>query len=521
MFFINLKELQLNTCHLILIFREMSGSQKMYEPDYDYYGTGALCFKLPGRPFVVASGQESATIGKVFVARIFEEMYKLGYDFITCSDLTQTLDQGNLFFKKSRSHPERRNNLVLCVAPGGMDKIILARCPDDVKSAIKDAISKSWREGIQSEESERTLGIMITKLKLNGNPWNSCADESVDCRKLLISIIENLEKLHWRFHAIANIKGGTDSLFFMYDPDRPRSGNLSMLSLNRTDRLRLINFSDGRGLIESVAQNLKETNGQIPDRKNYYGSTEFKVSGTPFYSSGYESIASREMIAGVLQVLRQNGYEVLTGIDVSRKLHDKSSILFRKCNRSFEQHSCISLNDVDKIRIINFPSDTSRALELCIQQHYLPGIQEIKEKGSRTSCCQLKLNGSPWSSYNKIYSIHGKSMLMMLLREASRLKWELVASVDVSAKYVHQDNGPDYPIDVHAWFFKYTRDGKHFLFLLIRDLYKTSFILFVAILLAIKYKKTFENHFQYNPIKNRLRQQTNGCHQSLVNLKYP
>merc|ERR1712018_415258 len=30
--------------------------------------------------------------------------------------------------------------------------------------------------------------------------------------------------------------------------------------------------------------------------------------------------------------------------------------------------------------------------------------------------------------------------------------------VDASAKYVHQDNGPDYPIDVHAWFFKYTRD---------------------------------------------------------------
>ena len=79
----------------------------MYEPDYDYYGTGALCFKLPGRPFVVASGQESATIGKVFVAKVFEEMYKLGYDFITCSDLAQTVDQGNLFFKKSRSHPER------------------------------------------------------------------------------------------------------------------------------------------------------------------------------------------------------------------------------------------------------------------------------------------------------------------------------------------------------------------------------------------------------------------------------
>ena len=443
-----------------LYFREISGPERMYEPDYDYYGTGATCFKLPGRPFVVASGQESATIGKVFIARIFEEMYKLGYDFVTCSDLAQTVDQGNLFFKKALDCAERRSKSVLCVAPGGMDKVVLARCPDEVKSAIKSAISQAWREGIQGEDSERTLGILITKLKLNGNPWNSCADESVDSRKLLIAIIENLEKLNWKFHAIANIKGGTDSLFFIHDPDQPRNGNLSMLSLNRTDRLRLINFANDPRIVLAVAESLKETNGYEPDLKNYYGSTEFKVSGTPFYSSGYESIASREMIAGVLQVLRQNGYEVLTGIDVSRKLHDKSSILFRKCNRIAERHACISLNDVDKIRIINFPSEISRSLELVVQQHYLPGIQEIKEKGSRTSCCQLKLNGSPWSSYNKSYSIHGKSMLLMLLREASRLNWDLVASVDVSAKYVHQDNGPDYPIDVHAWFFKYTRGKK-------------------------------------------------------------
>ena len=118
----------------------MSGSQKIYDPDFDYYGTGTICFKLPGRPFVVASGQESATIGKVFVAKIFEEMFTLGYDFVTCSDLAQTVDQGNLFFKKSHSCPERRNRSVLCVAPGGMDKIILALCPDDVRNAIKNCL---------------------------------------------------------------------------------------------------------------------------------------------------------------------------------------------------------------------------------------------------------------------------------------------------------------------------------------------------------------------------------------------
>ena len=27
-----------------------------------------------------------------------------------------------------------------------------------------------------------------------------------------------------------------------------------------------------------------------------------------------------------------------------------------------------------------------------------------------------------------------------------------MASADTSAKYVHQENGPDYPLDVHSWF---------------------------------------------------------------------
>ena len=439
-------------------FREVS-----HEPGipgtgiYESGQTGDVCFRLPGRPFVIGSGQEAATTGKVFIARIFEEMFGLGYDFVTCSDLAQTMDQGNLFFKKACGI-KRSSRTVLCVAPGGMDKVVLVRCPDDVISAIKQAIEKSWPKGIRSEHSERTYGVLVTKIKLNGNPWISRDAESIDCRRLLISIIENLEKINWRFHAVANIKGGTDSLFFMYDPKRPGNGDLSILSLDKTDRLRLINFGNESSIVKAVAEGIKKSNGRPPEVWNYHGSTEFKVSGTPFYCFGNESIASREMIAGVLQVLRQYGYEVLTGIDVSRKLDDKSSILFRKCHRSSVRHSCISLNDVDTVRIINFPSKASSSLELAVHQHYLPGIRGIMEKDSKTNCCQLKLSGTPWSALDKSYSIHGKSMLMAILREANRLGWDLVASIDVSAKYVHPDSGPGYPVDVHSWFFKYTPD---------------------------------------------------------------
>ena len=429
----------------------------MHNPDLNYCKTGAVSFRLPESPFMVGMGQKSATVGKVFIIRIFEEMFRLGYDFVACSDLSRTNEQGSLFFKKCNVSA-RANRSVLCVAPGERDTIVLVRCPDNVQSAIRQSISETWTRGIQGENNNESFGETVTKIKLKGYPWIGTGDETTECRKLLMSITENLQKLHWRFHAIANVKGGTDSLFFMYNPELQRMGRLSMLSLNRTDRLRLINFESDPEVVEAVAQSLKKTNGNQPDIKDYHGTTEFKVKGKPFFSSGYESIKCREMIVGVLQVLRQRGYAVLTGIDVSRKSTDKSSVIFRKCNSTSEQHACISLNGTDKMWIINFPAEVSKSLELAIQQHYLPGIKETKEKSLKASCCQLKLKEMPWSSAWTFvgYGIHGKSMLAMLLKEANKLGWKLVASLDVSSRYHSSENSDDYPEDVHSWFFQYT-----------------------------------------------------------------
>ena len=41
---------------------------------------------------MVNGDKESATIGKNFLIRLFTKMYCLGYDFVTASDLTRTID---------------------------------------------------------------------------------------------------------------------------------------------------------------------------------------------------------------------------------------------------------------------------------------------------------------------------------------------------------------------------------------------------------------------------------------------
>ena len=77
-----------------------------------------------------------------------------------------------------------------------------------------------------------------------------------------------------------------------------------------------------------------------------------------------------------------------------------------------------------------------KALEwkLFFKKMYVLFFQEYSRDAS---CHELDLNGVPWTQ-NSSYSLHGRSMMLRLLREAHINGWRLAASADVSAKYVHQ-----------------------------------------------------------------------------------
>ena len=152
-----------------------------------------------------------------------------------------------------------------------------------------------------------------------------------------------------------------------------------------------------------------------------------------------------------METLRNCGYEVLSTFDISRKVTDKSVVLFRRVESAKMRFACLGLSSEDHLRIINFPPETARILRDCILRHYLPGIESERERDAG-SVLQMDLRGCPWTQ-NSSFNLHARSMLIMILKEAANLGWRLIASADVSAKFVHQENGPDYPIDVHSLFF--------------------------------------------------------------------
>ena len=88
----------------------------------------------------------------------------------------------------------------------------------NIINAVKESIARAWPRGKSNLQTRNVQNEELTEIKLNGNPWFSSGDESVAARKLLADIIQNLSKIGWKFLAGVNIKGGTDSLFFIQIP---------------------------------------------------------------------------------------------------------------------------------------------------------------------------------------------------------------------------------------------------------------------------------------------------------------
>ena len=124
-----------------------------------------------------------------------------------------------------------------------------------------------------------------------------------------------------------------------------------------------------------------------------------------------------------------------------------------RCESARLKYACIAPADLDRLYLINFPHQIGQLLKEAISKYYLPGVG-TEESRDASSIHELVLQGPPWSQ-NSSFNLHARSMLIMLIKELSTYGWKLVASGDVSAKYVHQENGIDYPIDVQALFFSF------------------------------------------------------------------
>jgi hypothetical protein len=358
-------------------------------------------------------------------------------------------DKSSWFFRKCAG--ERDCQPVICVAPSSTDKIIVVRGVDYVNAAIQTAIVEAWPPGIQRELSSFCDGEKLYEFKLQGKPWYSVGKESVLCRRLLMHIIGKMAAVNWRLLSGTNLKGGSESLFFIYDNSLAGmdcgTTNIAMVSLNRHDRLMLTNFDTNiHNVVRRSILRFFQTND--PEVQDYHGAHEFKLKGTPFHCSGEGATSTRQLICEILSALLNEGWALKSTLNVSRKPFEKSVFIFERCESVNVKFACLALSDVNHIRLLNFPVEVMTNLAKIITNGYMPGVK-------REFACDddISLKGTPWSS-NSLFNLHARSMLTLILKEAEKHGWYLAASADVSTQYNNdEDSLSDYPLDVDSWFF--------------------------------------------------------------------
>jgi hypothetical protein len=221
--------------------------------------------------------------------------------------------------------------------------------------------------------------------------------------------------------------------------------HFACVSLNETDKLRLIGFPDHvQGAIESAIQT--GWCSGLQRKQNYGDSIEYKLKGNFLLGQGSEAVPSRRFMLCVLKNLKSLGWKLIASTDISSKEMDKDVLFFRLEEPDPEAHLfCISLNESDKIRLIDSPPGLDTAMEAFLTQIWKKGIQStsVKEPG----CVQFKLRGTPWYADGE-ETVTSRILVLNILAELESNGWHLYGTIDMSTG-VQAVNSKD------TWFFRY------------------------------------------------------------------
>ena len=407
-------------------------------------------FKLKGNPFNECSSRDQAIQGRKLTSHLLQRLYNNGLKLLISSDFAQTTDFATWLFHREQTVPAQFP--FACIGVSGYDKLQFINFPQNLHKTLENVVERNWPQTIQDT---KIIGDVL-QIKLKGTPWSSLGGaENIQSKTLIKALLNELDMRQWILYGSSNLRGNADALFFRYDPAIPSDGSRLagfVISLNRNDRLRLIDAPPD--VVECAKRTIAQTWSRgIQQEKQKFNAYEFKLAGTPWWADGEMSVDTRLFMCKLFEAFLTIGWRVQIAIDLTRKLNDKSILTFQRCPPMAMPIFCISLNWTDKVRFINAPSDLVQALTAEVKRVWLFGVARERPYGASF---ELKLNGNPWSyGMSGHDGAHGRVLIKYLVKMCANMGWYVILSADVSAKYIHQDKGPDYPIDVHSlWFMR-------------------------------------------------------------------
>lgn len=205
----------------------------------------------------------------------------------------------------------------------------------------------------------------------------------------------------------------------------PFQTTFACLSLHLTDRIRLLDFPEVT--IDFFRAVIREhwTSG-IQYERDYAGSFEFKLRGNPWQGRGNEAITSRRLIQNILHALHARGWVLMLSTDISKKLGDKDTLVFR--HQVPEPAPCtwmsVAFSNSDRLRFIDAPVDLVQAMVPMVS----PWIQRVDGE-TESQCYDVKMNGYPWGATGS-ETMEARRLMLALIKGLEQQGSTIYASIN-------------------------------------------------------------------------------------------
>ncbi len=262
------------------------------------------------------------------------ELLAFSFCVIACS-YTEPRDQIELTTMSNQNVQPATNEgiQVCCISLNSSDKIRLIGLPVDVINKMRSAITSSWGS-IQRERDYYST----YEFKLNGKPWYGRGDDAVSSRRLLTAVLKTMAQFGWNLIQAADVSkklGDKDTLFFekgIPDPDADLFG----MSFNMGDRIRIIDAPSFDICVKDALS--KQWPDGVQSKRDYHGSIEYKLSGTPWRAGGSQTVYSRMLLSQILANVRAKGFKLYGSVDITigGKAGDLESWVFRRVGAAWQ-----------------------------------------------------------------------------------------------------------------------------------------------------------------------------------------
>ena len=272
--------------------------------------------KLKGHPWLGLGGEENVQ-SKSLIKALINELLHRQWVLYGSSNLRGNAD--TIFFKYDPNMADDTPFKVgFMLSLNREDRLRLNDAPPEVIETVRATVTDNPEHRLKKEEEK----FGSYEFKVSGAPWAGLVDCPVTSRTLLCKIFERLVAIGWRVQlGIDLTKKKSDKSVFSFVRCAPNPFNILCVSLNSSNKIRLINFPEYL-LDPFLAEVDKKWQFNVRRLEEYYGAPEIKLHGNPWRCDliGHDNAHGGVLITYIIKMLASMGWFLIVSADVSSRI---------------------------------------------------------------------------------------------------------------------------------------------------------------------------------------------------------